>query len=189
MSVYFIHVNDSAVKIGHAQKPYQRLMNLQAGAVERLKLISCIDGGREQERALHERFAELRIRGEMFRREGALQDYIETLPPPPSPPPRPPRRKAKHSTEDAQRCGSMGGKAKAANFKAELELSVEEMREVWMTAKSNEEAAERTGISARTLHRWFKKSGRKTGRKRQQFKGATDAIIPGSRRVDGVARA
>lgn len=165
MSVYFIRVTEDAVKIGHAQKPYQRLVNLQAGAIEKLTMISCIDGGREMERELHRRFHAFRIRGEMFRRDGVLRDYIETLPPPPPKPIKSgrPRGIRTLSTEKAQSFGSRGGKAKAEKFKADLNLSLEQMRTIWFEAESNKEAEERTGVSARTLHRWFDKSGRPPG--------------------------
>lgn len=70
---------------------------------------------------------------------------------------------AKSNPKQAKSRGKKGGKAKAEKFKAELDLSLDEMRTIWLEASSNEEAAQRTGVSARTLHRWFDKSGRTPG--------------------------
>lgn len=72
---------------------------------------------------------------------------------------------ARSDPKQAKRRGKKGGEAKAEQFRAELDLSEDRMRTIWLKAKSNKEAAERTGVGARTLHRWFGPSGRKTGRK------------------------
>lgn len=70
---------------------------------------------------------------------------------------------SRSTPRQAKRRGKKGGKIKAEKFKAELNLSQDEMRTIWVEAASNEEAAERTGVSFRTLHRWFGPSGRKPG--------------------------
>lgn len=70
---------------------------------------------------------------------------------------------AKSTPKQAKSRGKKGGKVKAEKWKAELDLSMDDMRTIWFEAGSNEEAAERTGVSARTLHRWFDKSGRSPG--------------------------
>lgn len=80
--VYFI-VNEKrqSVKIGHAREPLRRLSILQIGSVDGLHLKAVLEGGRELERELHERFASLRQRGEWFDLVGGLLDYVSGLEP------------------------------------------------------------------------------------------------------------
>lgn len=48
-------------------------------------------GGREREAELHARFADLRVRGEWFRAEGALAELLTRLDPLPKPPAKQPK--------------------------------------------------------------------------------------------------
>lgn len=67
MAVYFIvDVLSGTVKIGKASDPSNRFQSLQTGSSVRLFLIGVIDGDRVEERELHERFADARVRGEWF---------------------------------------------------------------------------------------------------------------------------
>lgn len=65
--VYFIGCG-THIKIGVADKPKERLSNLQTANPIQLELIACIRGGYELETQLHERFSSHRVRasGEWF---------------------------------------------------------------------------------------------------------------------------
>lgn len=82
-TVYFIRaINDlGPVKIGFSTEPDGRLSTLQTSHHGELKIIAAIEGTREDERALHERFASVRMRGEWFRVVGKFKQYLRALPP------------------------------------------------------------------------------------------------------------
>lgn len=73
--VYFVG-SSTHVKIGHAQDIGRRARTLQTSHVEPLRLLAWEDGGKQRERELHLQFASYRERGEWFRPEDALRDYI-----------------------------------------------------------------------------------------------------------------
>lgn len=78
--VYFIQQGDSgAIKIGCSKNPSQRLAGLQTGHSEPLRLLTCAVGSQAQERALHDRFAHLRVSGEWFRPADDLLAYIRLV--------------------------------------------------------------------------------------------------------------
>lgn len=78
--VYFIQQGDSgAIKIGCSKNPAQRLAGLQTGHSEPLRLLTCAVGSQDQERALHDRFAHLRVSGEWFRPAEELLSYIRLV--------------------------------------------------------------------------------------------------------------
>jgi hypothetical protein len=78
--VYFIQQGDSgAIKIGCSKNPSQRLAGLQTGHSEPLRLLTCAVGSQAQERALHDRFAHLRVSGEWFRPADDLMAYIRLV--------------------------------------------------------------------------------------------------------------
>lgn len=78
--VYFIQQGDSgAIKIGCSKNPTQRLQGLQTGHSEALRLLTCAVGSQAQERALHDRFAHLRVSGEWFRPAEDLLAYIRLV--------------------------------------------------------------------------------------------------------------
>jgi hypothetical protein len=84
--VYFARAGeDGPVKIGHAKDVRSRLSSMQTGCPIPLTLLGVLPGGREREAELHARFADLRVRGEWFRVEGALVDLIAKLEPLPKP--------------------------------------------------------------------------------------------------------
>ncbi len=68
MAVYFIQAGgrDGYIKIGTAKSVTRRLANLQSASPVTLKLLHCIDGGKDTEREIHFRFAHRRLRGEWF---------------------------------------------------------------------------------------------------------------------------
>lgn len=80
MVVYFIQrPSDGAIKIGISESLKQRMSRLGDKHKENMGIIRVIEGGRKEERMLHERFADLRFHGEWFRADQKLMDYIETL--------------------------------------------------------------------------------------------------------------
>jgi hypothetical protein len=65
-----------AVKIGYAADVSKRVGELQCGSPEVLKLLVDFPGNIPDERALHSRFAHLRIRGEWFRYGDELSAFV-----------------------------------------------------------------------------------------------------------------
>ncbi len=64
--IYFVRRGDGRIKIGFTAKDAQkRIAGLSTGAGS-LDLLATLEGGRDAERALHERFAEHRVEGEWF---------------------------------------------------------------------------------------------------------------------------
>lgn len=76
--VYFIKCGPF-VKIGVARNPRKRLSGLQVAQTEKLELIATTTGGEAREAALHKRFAKYHVRGEWFRFERRLAEYITDL--------------------------------------------------------------------------------------------------------------
>ncbi len=78
LMIYFIQEDVSGpIKIGHTDKALQtRLNTLQANNPHNLTCIAMLDGTRVIERALHARFQLFRIRGEWFKPEPELMQYI-----------------------------------------------------------------------------------------------------------------
>jgi hypothetical protein len=66
--VYLLELGEGAVKIGYSEHPLRRIRELRAGHRygERLRLRACFAGEQSEERALHQRFAHLRIEHERF---------------------------------------------------------------------------------------------------------------------------
>lgn len=78
--VYFIHAEGtSAIKIGIADDPVKRLMNLQVGNQHNLKLITCMRANPEIECAMHEKFRQSNIRGEWFTIGEDMLDMFEQI--------------------------------------------------------------------------------------------------------------
>ena len=81
--IYFILNDDSqAVKIGIAKNVKRRLASLQTSSPSGLKLLGTIktksvNDARKIEKSLHKRFDENRIRGEWFKADVELLDYIK----------------------------------------------------------------------------------------------------------------
>jgi hypothetical protein len=82
MSVYYVHAPETGlVNIGFAKDPFSRLGKMQVDSPSRLILLAVEDGGAAVEAERHARFAGLRTRGEWFRFEGELSDFVGQLPP------------------------------------------------------------------------------------------------------------
>lgn len=56
--------------------PLQRSGELMS---DKLKVLITVAGGHRLERSLHARFARYRVKGEWFRHEGELAEYIQSL--------------------------------------------------------------------------------------------------------------
>jgi len=81
MPVYFIQNERGSVKIGHSVNPAKRLMLLQTGTLESLRIVRTIEGDDATERWLHRHFASDRVRGEWFNfREEMLTICPPSLP-------------------------------------------------------------------------------------------------------------
>lgn len=77
--VYFIQQGtDGPIKIGKADRPFQRLVELQTAHADELRLLGVLRGGLDLEAELQARFADGHIRGEWFRADTAgLLGYID----------------------------------------------------------------------------------------------------------------
>jgi hypothetical protein len=84
MSVYYVHAPElGMVKIGFAGDVARRFYSIQTHSPTRLTLLAIEDGDLATEAARHAQFASLRHRGEWFKFEGALVDFVQTLTPAP----------------------------------------------------------------------------------------------------------
>jgi hypothetical protein len=70
---------DGPVKIGVAQKPWERLATLQTASPVRLRGVAAWSGSIAEEKALHELFAEDRLEGEWFKPSEELLALVEWL--------------------------------------------------------------------------------------------------------------
>lgn len=83
--IYFIQEqsNEAPIKIGtaetHALK--NRISSLQGGNPRKLAIIGFCEGGRAVEQELHKKFNRLRIRGEWFRCNERLLNFIKEVTP------------------------------------------------------------------------------------------------------------
>jgi hypothetical protein len=75
--IYFIAC-EGFVKIGVTtrESAASRMEALQTGNPFALSIIHTEKGGHEKEKRLHERFASLRVRGEWFKYDGQLVEYV-----------------------------------------------------------------------------------------------------------------
>lgn len=75
--VYFIRVGDH-IKIGFSTRPIDRLNGLQTSNPGRLEIVGTRPGSRKTEAELHERFKDMRVRGEWFQARVPLLRFIES---------------------------------------------------------------------------------------------------------------
>ena len=73
--VYFMEAA-GLVKIGYTREIQQRLEHVQSHNAAEVRLVRKERGNRTLERSHHKRWRELRVRGEWYRLEGDLADYI-----------------------------------------------------------------------------------------------------------------
>jgi hypothetical protein len=80
--IYFVRDSLSGhIKVGYADDPWKRLSKIQSDCPGDVTLIATEEGGVEREAELHAMFAEQRLRGEWFRGDGLLGDYVAALAP------------------------------------------------------------------------------------------------------------
>jgi hypothetical protein len=78
--VYFIQAGiDGPIKVGMSRDPARRLITLQGANPAELTLLAVVEGNRDDERAIHERFSDCRIRGEWFEPTPELLAFIAGL--------------------------------------------------------------------------------------------------------------
>lgn len=77
--VYFISDEDGYIKIGKASNVETRFNQLQTASRQELTVLAVKRGGHVLEGELHERFSHLRVRGEWFKGDEELLDYVEGL--------------------------------------------------------------------------------------------------------------
>lgn len=85
--VYFLRDPNKRIKIGISANPHQRMKGMRTDNPEKLELLGVIPNATEEtERAMHLKFAHLRLSGEWFRECEELLSYIEgnaeKMPPP-----------------------------------------------------------------------------------------------------------
>lgn len=81
-SIYFIRCKATGlVKIGLSGNPRSRLSKMQSDSPGELEVLGIEPGGLERERALHNRFADHRIRGEWFSPTAEILAHARTLAP------------------------------------------------------------------------------------------------------------
>lgn len=79
--IYAIESGD-AVKIGYAADPVRRLSELNVGSPGTHRLLGFITGTKAQESEAHILLRRWRVRGEWFRKEGAVLAFLALLPTP-----------------------------------------------------------------------------------------------------------
>lgn len=76
--IYFVRDAASGyVKIGFSEKPWLRFSKIQSDHPTKLDIWLVIEGDREREALLHQRFDGLRHRGEWFRVDTAIVDFVD----------------------------------------------------------------------------------------------------------------
>ncbi len=75
---YFIQQeNGGNIKIGFTtQKPEKRLANLQTGSAYPLRIVGLLKGNKESK--LHQKFSDIRVKGEWYKNNEELVDYIKS---------------------------------------------------------------------------------------------------------------
>lgn len=74
-SVYFVRCNEF-LKIGYAANVGERFRTMQTASPYEMELLGTMAGGVEMEEQLHRRFRHLQHRGEWFRLEGELAEFV-----------------------------------------------------------------------------------------------------------------
>jgi hypothetical protein len=76
--IYLLHVDEQCVKIGYSEHPMRRIRELQPQYRSRLRLRACFVGDPQAERFAHRRFANLRIKNELFYAHPLIEEYFRT---------------------------------------------------------------------------------------------------------------
>lgn len=76
--VYLLHVDERCVKIGYSEHPMRRIRELQPQFSSRLRLRACFVGDPQAERFAHRRFANLRVKNELFYAHPLIDEYFRS---------------------------------------------------------------------------------------------------------------
>lgn len=124
--IYFIKsARSKAIKIGTSIDVRLRVQSIQAGMpMQRLVLLAEIPGDERYEHVLHRHFAEYRIKGEWFRCEGRLAQFVELLPSLPAHvrPPSPRREEAARKAMEPRGVPLIHHPAMKAHWRAQREM-------------------------------------------------------------------
>jgi Meiotically up-regulated gene 113 len=74
--VYLMRVDAQSFKIGYSLHPMRRLRELVPEYGDRLRLLACFVGEPARERVVHRRFANLRLRNEIFYAHPLIEGYF-----------------------------------------------------------------------------------------------------------------
>jgi Meiotically Up-regulated Gene 113 (MUG113) protein len=75
--IYFVRSHLGFIKIGYTTAhPHDRLSEMQVGNPHELELVGVHKGTKQIEARLHKRFRHLHVRGEWFREEPDLAEYV-----------------------------------------------------------------------------------------------------------------
>lgn len=78
--IYFIQNKiTNNIKIGKSNNPLKRLNSLRTACTEELVILKVIEGGIEEEKKLHKMFSDYRIRGEWFRDNEQITNFINNF--------------------------------------------------------------------------------------------------------------
>lgn len=81
VAVYLLQQGDAGpVKIGSTASLRQRLSALQTASPVPLRVLALLPGGQDEERALHARFTEHRLRGEWYEPAAEILDFARGCP-------------------------------------------------------------------------------------------------------------
>lgn len=69
------------MKIGFTTDILGRISSMATGHAGKLTLIGAMPGTHQDEKDLHRRFRDLRVRGEWFKFQGELKKFVAALPP------------------------------------------------------------------------------------------------------------
>jgi hypothetical protein len=76
--IYLLQVDAQCVKIGYSEHPMRRIRELQPQYQGRLRLRACFVGEPQAERFTHRRFANLRIKNELFYAHPIIDEHFRT---------------------------------------------------------------------------------------------------------------
>jgi hypothetical protein len=77
--IYFIQdIESKHIKIGYTKNIKSRISNLQVGSSSKLKLLGYISGDLTLEKEIHYIFREFTVRGEWFRVDQTIIDYLNS---------------------------------------------------------------------------------------------------------------
>jgi Meiotically up-regulated gene 113 len=74
--IYLLQAGERCVKIGYSEHPMRRIRELQPQYTSRLRLLACFVGDPQAERFAHRRFANLRIKNELFYAHPLIEEYF-----------------------------------------------------------------------------------------------------------------